>query len=264
MNAPSSKRKYRSYQSTNVAAGGNNVRRRYVRPRVVNIQQNRLAAPIRYNQRHIGGEIKSVDVTENTGGNSFGAFTVNSTAEFTALNLLTAGSSAWNRVGRKVSLKSVHLRGFAVATVNASVVYNQYVRIMIVYDKQSNGALPAIADVLRDQNNSAADTNLTGITSGINLNNRDRFEIIADCEYVWPGQTNTVTTGIVTATSDPMHVEIYRKLKGRETHYKADSAPGVIGDIASGCLFLLTFGNVTAGAEAWYLNASIRVRFSDL
>jgi len=219
---------------------------------------------IRYNQTHAGGEIKAVDVVGTAGTNTQAAFTLNTTAQFTCLNLLTAGSSAWNRIGRKVSLKSVFLQGYTSPTGSANAIELQFARIMIVYDKQPNGALPALADVLRDQANLATDSNVTLITSGLNLNNKDRFEIIADERLALPGPNAAVTPGVVSATCDSMHVEIYRKLGNREVHYKADSSPGVIGDLATGSLFLLTFGDNASGNEAWGLTASIRLRYSDL
>lgn len=224
-----------------------------------------VAQPIRYNQTHIGGEVKSVDVLGPAGGGTYAPFLCNATASIVALNLITAGSSMWNRIGRKVSMKSVYLRGYFGVTGNNNLAEQQFVRITILYDKQPNGALPNISDIFQDQANSATDSHNTSPNSGINLNNRDRFEVLADEERLLSGgNTSTGATASMTATADPMHLEMFRKLKGRETHYKADSTPGVIGDIATGSLILVTQGASTAGNEPWQLNANIRVRYSDL
>lgn len=72
------------------------------------------------------------------------------------------------------------------------------------------------------------------------------------------------TSSVITATADTMHLEIFAKLGNRETHYQADSAPGVIGDISTGSLFICTLGNIGAGNENYGLDLSIRVRYSDL
>jgi len=219
-----------------------------------------------YQQSHIGGEIKAVDVIAPNGGASQGTFTFNTTALFTAINLLTVGSSAWNRIGRKITMKSLYIQGnFFTTNTGLQTDIPQFARMIVVYDKQPNGALPAIADLLRDQVNSASDSNVTSPQSGLNLNNRERFEIIRNLRWVLPTQgTGGTAAGPVTATADLMHFEEYAKLGNREVHYKADSSPGVIGDLATGSLFICTLGNQTSGNEPYAATMSIRLRYSDM
>jgi len=225
-----------------------------------------LSAPVRYQQRHQGGEVKSLDtVSPAANATASAVWPINTTAQISILNAVTIGSSMWNRVGRKVSMKSVYVQGFITASGNNATVSDQFARIMIVYDKQPNGALPSISDVLQDQTNGAGDQHQTTPFSGLNLNNRDRFEVIADERLYLPGYTATTgVAGNVTATADKEHVEIFRKLKGREIHFKADSSPGVIGDISTGSLVMITYGNQASGSEAWALFANVRVRYTDL
>lgn len=202
-------------------------------------------------------EVKCVDLAGAT-------YTLNSTVSITPINLIRAGSSFFNRIGRKVELKSLHLKGFVqpVRTIAAQ----DYVRIMIVYDAQTNGALPAISDIIQDTDQ--AGTNNTTSTSSANLNNRDRFRILCDYRIVTPSQT--VTAGQVTTPGwiDPVtvftDVERYMKLKGLHTVFKADSSPAVIGDIATGALYLVTYGGNASGAEGFNLYASLRLRYQDL
>lgn len=217
-----------------------------------------------YQQTHVGGEIKAVDVVAPGGTNVQGAFNFNTTAQFTALNLLTVGSSAWNRIGRKISMKSLYIQG-NFQTTATTTTQPQFARMIVVYDKQPNGALPAIADLLRDQANSATDSNVTSPQSGLNLNNRERFEIIRNLRWTLPapGGVGGALAGPVSATADHMHFEEYAKLGNREVHYKADSAPGVIGDLATGCLFICTLGNLVSGSEPYTAVMSIRLRYTD-
>lgn len=225
----------------------------------------------RYTQSRPGGEVKGLDVTNATTctTNTVVAWTLNATGKLNCLNLITTGSSSWNRIGRKVALKSFRLRGFLTATNNAAAGPEGPIlqRMVLLYDKQPNGALPTIGDIFLDQASVAADSSNTSVTSGLNLNNRDRFEVLLDRQYYSP-PTNTGTglstnTGLV-ATCDPMTFDWYIHLRNREVHYKADSSPAVIGDIATGSLVFITFGNVTAGQEPYSLTASIRIRYSDL
>ena len=110
-------------------------------------------------------------------------------------------------------MMSVQVRGFikpedAVAP-GANVVDNM-ARIMIVYDRQPNGAIATIANIL-----SAATS-----VSFMNLDNRDRFKVICDIHFKlgprYLDTTATQTYAYSGANGDV--VNIYRKLGGIKTH----------------------------------------------
>lgn len=228
----------------------------------------RTPPAIRYGQytQSRGGEVKSVDILGPAGG-AQAAFTLNATEQLTALPLITIGSSSWNRIGRKVALKSLHIRAFLQQTGNAVVPGLNWYRILVVYDKQTNGALPTISDILKDQRNGATDQPVTAVTSGINLNNRERFEILMDeCGYTpaYDTAAPAAASNTITGIPDAKLASRFIKLKGRECHFQLDSSPAVIGDISTGNLILCTFGNIAAGSEPFGLTASIRLRYSDL
>lgn len=161
-------------------------------------------------------------------------------------------------------MKSLHVQGSFLVTGNATT-QQQFCRMLIVYDKQPNGALPNFTDIITDQiNNTGGDVKVSNPRSGLNLNNRDRFEIITDRRWVLPDIPATQVAGHYCCTADMLHFEIYSKLKDREVHYKADSSPGVIGDVATGSLLLVTLGDLTAGSEGWDAYINCRLRYSDL
>lgn len=218
---------------------------------------NRLPA----NLRSFGGEVKAIDsgLTSTSGLNGTGAVI--------CLNLVRAGSSFFNRIGRRIELKNITFSAIIAPLRTSTAATSEYVRILIVYDRQTNGANPAIADILQSTDQSGANT--TSSFSGINLNNRDRFRIFADERITLPNIT--VVGAITTSPSvdiDPMKTtfNIKRFIKlGRElTQYKADSAPAVVGDIATGGLFLVFLGSTGAGAESYAVNWESRVRFNDV
>lgn len=132
-------------------------------------------------------------------------------------------------------------------------------------DVTTNGTNPNLSDILQDTDQTGA--NSTNIRSSANLNNRDRFRILADYRIVLPSQT--ITAGVVTNPGwvDPVStfidLERFIKLKGLITQFKADSSPAVIGDIATGGLFLITAGAIASGSEGFSLNAAIRLRYKD-
>lgn len=202
-------------------------------------------------------ELKSLDVP-------FGASAINTTGAITCINMIRAGSSFFNRVGRKIEMQSVRLKASIVPLRTSAAP--DYARILIVYDRQSNGALPALADIL--QTTDQAGTNTTTSFSGVNLNNRDRFVILRDHHIVLPSLS--VAAGVVTnpgfvdQVSRAFNFDDYVKLKGLVTQYKADSAPAVIGDIATGSLLLVTVGSIAAAAEGFQADVETRLRYRDL
>lgn len=204
----------------------------------------------------LGPELKALDVPAAN-------YTLNTTAQITPLNLIRTGSTFCNRIGRKIEMQSVRVSG-RLNTAN-TVADEDYFRMMIIYDRQTNGALPAIADIL--QTTDQATANSTTSQSGINLNNRDRFIILRDLRIVPPSLTSTA--GVVTnlGITDPIsrlsNFDFFVKLKGLLTQYKADSAPAVIGDIASGGLYLVTYGGKASGSEGFSCILESRLRYLD-
>jgi len=212
------------------------------------------------------GETKCFDVVNSTNGAAQVPIAMNDAALIFCINAVSTGSGAWNRIGRRITMKSIYLQGFFTSNLasitTASIAQN--VRIMIIYDKQSNGALPALGDILRDQiGNTGLDASLVLQTSGINMNNRDRFEIILDKRFMLPGVTATATAGVFGGGDQNHTVEEFRNLKGREVQYRSDTVPSSIGDIAAGSLIMLSFGDRPNVASPWLFTFSCRLKYND-
>jgi len=173
-------------------------------------------------------------------------------------------------------MKSLHFRGAIIPSAgNAAAVTTPVTcRIIIAYDRQCNGAAPATADLITAYTNNGATSNLT--YDGINMNNRDRFIILMDDQIVLPqiginGATPAST--VLTFTSynstecqgpqGQLNINRFIKLKGLETHFKASSTPGVIGDIATGSLLLFTISNDAGATPAYDLQSTFRLKFLD-
>lgn len=203
-------------------------------------------------------EIKALDIPRGAAGDELGL-----TAVITPLNLVQVGSSFFNRVGRRIELKSLTLRGI-FATLR-TVANESIGRILVVYDAQTNGALPAIADLLQTTDQTGANTNTP--YSGINMNYRDRFQILRDYQCYLPSFTDTAgvvtNPGYIDNTINFPNFKIHIKLKNLLTQYRADSSPAVIGDIATGGLFMIVFGSLATGTTGWSLFWESRLRFGD-
>jgi len=191
------------------------------------------------NVRRKTEERKVIDVAPGT-------LVADTTGTITALNLVATGTDFTNRIGRKILMRSIYIR-YRVNNFDNTTV-NNCSRVILVYDMQTNGALPAITDVL--------DT--IHAESQVNLNNRDRFRIIWDKIHAI-GQFDTTATQAI-AGSPTIHVgKKYKKLR-LETIFSGTTA--AIGSIATGGLYLITVGDAAANAGGLF-TLSTRIRFED-
>lgn len=225
----------------------------------------KVSIPAVLRSRGLGVEVKSMDTPTQTAA-------LSTTAVFKVVNNVQEGSSFYNRVGRKLSMKSLQIQGFlALSGTNAAATGVDFVRMIVFYDRQANGAAPTLADVLTSYDNAGATTSTA--LDYINMNNRDRFSILADERITLPpvGINGATAASAVVAGVDPLagdtQIQFKRfiKLRGLETQYKATSNPGVIGDISTGSLMVLFVANATAVANAAF-NAywTSRLRYSDV
>lgn len=181
-------------------------------------------------------------------------------------NLLEEGASFYNRVGRRIKMKDVTIdASFGPTGTVGTQNVPEIIRVFVVYDKQSNGALPALSDILLDYN--AGGTTSTTMLSHLNLNNRDRFLILADERHVLPPVATTTgpayTYGSVPSTSKDWRFTRHIKLRGLESHYKASA--GTIGDLATGSLFLFWISGygTSGGVDQYELTVAGRMKFHD-
>lgn len=179
------------------------------------------------------------------------SYAYDTTGTVTLLNTVAQGASVNQRVGKKIALKSLQVRGYSVA--NNAAIFND-VAWIIVYDKRPTGALPNVTDIL----------NLANAQSMNNDANAGRFSIVKRIDRVLlgnPSLTGAVANAITEATG--CSEDTWIDLKGKETVYKA-AATGAIGDIEQGALYLLTVGNNAAGTAAAAGTLTFRLRFLDI
>jgi len=173
-----------------------------------------------------GPEKKNIDV--NTTGSALPAV-----AQFAAapilLNDIPGGSDPSQRVGRRVLMKSIMFRW----SVNTAGTTGSY-RVLVVYDKQTNGALPATTSIVDNIQHYAA----------MNLSNSDRYVTLFD-ELISIQDVNFKT--------------LYRKVN-LEAIFSATAAG--IGSIASGGVYLcLASAQARAGDV---INFASRIRYTDI
>lgn len=178
------------------------------------------------------------------------------------LNGLAQGAGQTQRIGNKIAMKSLRVRGQILQLATAVATY---ARIIIYYDKQTNGNPCAAGDLLLTT--TTAPVAATSVFSELNLQNVERFLILRD--YVVSLPSASYAAGVQTNVGfDPgqnpnggsiLDVDMFIKLKGLQTLYKGASA--VVGDIATGGLFMVCLNY--AGVAAWTFRNTERLRYYD-
>lgn len=170
----------------------------------------------------------------------FGAATWVAPAAAQLLNGLTLGSTASQRIGRRVTFRSIYIRGKLV--FGAAVTNSCQARYLVVYDKQANAALPATTDILLNDD----------YLSPNNISNNNRFIIVAD----------KTTASVDAAQVKNISFKLYRKLM-LETQFNAGNA-GTIADITTGSLFIIGAQSGGAGAANPSMQFQVRLRYDDI
>lgn len=174
-------------------------------------------------------------------------FAGNTTGTIALVATIAQGAAVTQRVGKKVLLKGVQIRGYATAdtvTLTTGGVW------MLVYDKRPTGALPNITDILDTANSN----------SFLNDANSGRFKILARRTY---SLTGNVTTAGQQNDSTFQMIDEYVKLKNLLMVFKA-AGTGAIGDIEQGALYLVSVGPTAAGTADMNFQLGCRTRFLDV
>lgn len=169
-------------------------------------------------------EWKSIDVTQ-------AATVITNTPTVTNISPIAVGTGESGRIGDKVTLRSWIFR--IGVTPNSTAGVN-FLRVLLVRDKQGNNAAPASTDILQSASN---------YNSPLNNDNGQRFKILFDRTY-------TVDTDANGAQVDKM----YRK-------FKTLAEFGATTIATTNSLYLLQVSDqVTNGPSVeWYS----RVRYTD-
>lgn len=184
------------------------------------------------------------------------------TPTYTLLNGVAQGAAFYQRLGNRFRVKAIHLKA-VFYPLRTTTALSEMMRVMIVYDRQANGAAPVLSDLLLDRNN--AGTTGTDPLSGINIDKRSRYTVLYDFMQELP--SHTVTGAVITNVGDSANGTIYKLNKvisfPNGLTCQCDGATAAIGDIETGSIYMITFGNVASGSEGFTCNSSARVYFAD-
>lgn len=170
----------------------------------------------------------------------------NTTGSIALLNTVPQGTSVNTRVGKKILLKGLQMRG----TVNgdSNCITSQFA-LMIVWDRRPSGALPAITDIL--------DT--VSPVSFLNDSNSSRFHVL------W--RYDSVNIGASTSAQTDTQAQVFNEYVKIPKNYKQTSyralGTGAIADIDEGALYFVAVGGNVAGTGDSIGSMAFRLRFYD-
>lgn len=168
-------------------------------------------------------ELKAVDSVDATPRTLVAVASVAGAASMatgmTIINGSNAGDASFEHIGKNASGRSLALEcEFSQPQTDASA---STVRLMVIYDRQPNGAYPSIGDLLAD--NASAPV----FDSAINIGYRERFAVLRDCQFT-----------LDTATGLTRHYETFIK-RPLDINYIGTS--NAIASVGSGAIYLVSF-----------------------
>jgi len=183
------------------------------------------------------------------------------------LNLISPGTGSFNRIGKRIHMKSLRLKGHFVfsfaPTATTSDQLGNFVRMVVVYDKQVNGVLPIWSDIfgITAQDGTESST----VESPLRYDNMDRFVVMSD--ELFACNPKLVASGGTTNQSEyVVAFDKFLNLKNLETTYSGQTSPCTIADVATGALYVLfrSFINTAVTSFAAVDGQSIaRLRYKD-
>jgi len=211
-------------------------------------------------------EKKGMDTAISLASGSVTNTTNDNSASF-VLNLIQQGAGSWNRVGRKVTLKSLRIQGQIQCNIYPSatsgILVDNIVRMVVVWDKQPSGAaIPRFDDIFGVTAQDGTES-CPNIYCPPRYDNMDRFRVLRDICYEFDPESS-VTTGTINGTLKSVHVDEYLKLSDLEVVFSGQSSPMTIADISSGALYCYfrAFNNTATSNQA-LLAANARIRYTD-
>lgn len=207
------------------------------------------------------GELKGVDYIINDGLNITPDLTNNDGIFF--MGPVYTGSAGYNRVGRKIRIKSVRVRGDIRSMYNAvgTIAPSCIIRMSIVHDSQpGGGTIPDWDDIFSSISVNGAE--FQEISSGVKLSATGRFRVLRD----WTIPI-FFTGGGVSTVEHRYHFDQYLELKDFESTFRADPSPPApvqYSDIQSNALLFVVRCSTNANFAALQLfDTTMRMRYSD-
>jgi len=178
------------------------------------------------------------------------------------LNGINQDNTIAGRLGSKVRMHSVYVRASMVQQLPpqaGGTVTGDTTRMMLVHDKNPNGAAPTLA--------AAAGAILVEATGESQLapGTRNRFKIVRDWLYNGNQMTNAAGNVCAGTCANTVCIKDHIKLRPEQQIVVYGGTDATIGAIQTGGLFLCFMnGAAAAAASSCVINYTVRIRFEPL
>jgi len=199
-------------------------------------------------------ELKRVD-----NGNS--SFLITSTPTIIALNIMRMGTDDYQRVGKEICMKFGELIA-SVWVSGARTNVNDFMRYAIVYDRQTNGALPTYGDIFK-----STDLNggiITDPYSHVNEDQKDRFLVLLDKQWGIPSDNPSALSELAASIGGPYPSKIRHHINLKNLAVRFLSDGPTIASISSGSLLLVAMGLNANAAANFSMTFNFRTCYSDI
>jgi len=207
-------------------------------------------------------EVKCCDfTTDYSSGNLVN--TTNTNACIAVVNTIQPGTGSWNRIGKKIKMKSLRykLGVYNRVTPTAGSSAQNQIRICVVYDKQpSSGAVPSFDTIFGSTSQTGTEAVLS-IFDSLRVDNTERFSVLKDDVFT----SNNMPVSTPNISEWQAYVDVFIPLKGLETVFSGQSNPCTIADISTGALYIIcrAVDNAAGTGQAAITDSSVRLRYYD-
>lgn len=177
------------------------------------------------------------------------------------LNSIQVGAAEYQRVGKKVQLASLRIKGnvYTVFDTAALATVGTCVRMVVLWDKQQSAGLN-FDQIFGHTNNIG--TEACHVQDSIKYDQRERFSILRDKTFVMNPPTGIAGLGASTCAVNDVFDE-YIKLNGKETYFDATANPSGISDISQGTLLVFFRCSSVTNSSSYISNCTARLRYHD-
>lgn len=194
-------------------------------------------------------ELKSVDVTTTLALDNSGL----GTGHTTLINGLIPGVERYQRIGRRVSAKSIQVRCYVYTSALSPAVVDDLFRFAVVWDEQPTGTLPASSALWQGVSNAGVTS--TNMLSWNNRDNAMRFKMLRTHFLPINAETQALE-------SNEGRIQWEWNIPCKNvTQYNAGVSGG-LGDIVTGALYFVAHGNNSASAQ-FSVDVAVRYKFHD-
>lgn len=166
-----------------------------------------------------------------------------------SLNLVQAGNDANKRVGRQITIKSIHIRG---QCSNNADIPSDHIRVVVYWDQQCNGATATIGDLFTNGHQGRA-----SVDSFLKLENSKRFKILRDMQIDL--DTNSVSNPSASTPKYSVKIEYFQAHISCNICVEFSGTTGAITEIKNNNIGIAVLSHQTTSSIGY----TARIRYTD-